>query len=194
MGGREVMPFNNVPPRVETVSTGVDVRPAGSDDADAIAEVHVASWRGAYRGLLPASMLDALSVERRAKQWRGELAKADQTTWVAVQAGRAGGFASVGGSRDADTGPGVGERYAIYVVPSHWGKSVGRALHEPVVTKLGSEYHEAVLWVLDGNARARGFYERHGWLPDGALKQDQRGETVLNEVRYRRFFAPGVAM
>jgi ribosomal protein S18 acetylase RimI-like enzyme len=186
------VPFNNVPPRVETVSTGVEVRPAVPDDADGIAEVHVASWRGAYKGLLPAAMLDALSVERRAKQWQEELAKANQTTWVAVQAERVVGFASVGGSRDADTGPGVGELYAIYVIPPAWGRSVGHALHEPAVTRLASEYNEAVLWVLDGNARARGFYERHGWVPDGAVKEEQRGAAVLNEVRYRRFLGPAV--
>ncbi|MEY2434428.1 MAG: hypothetical protein QOC92_4153 [Acidimicrobiaceae bacterium] len=138
-------------------------------------------------------MLAALSVEHRARQWRDQLAHAEKTTWVAVQAARFVGFASVGPSRDADTGAGVGELYAIYVTPAAWGKSVGHALHEPVLTKLESDYTEAVLWVLDGNARARGFYERHGWLADGAVKEEQRGEAVLNEVRYRRVLGPALA-
>jgi GNAT superfamily N-acetyltransferase len=84
----------------------------------------------------------------------------------------------------------VGELYAIYVAPAAWDKAVGHALHEVAVEELGSEYDEAVLWVLDGNARARRFYERHGWVPDGGIKQEQRGTAVLNEVRYRRPLEP----
>jgi len=41
------------------------IRPATPEDARAIAEVHVASWRYAYRGLLPDDVLDRLSVEER---------------------------------------------------------------------------------------------------------------------------------
>jgi hypothetical protein len=42
------------------------------------------------------------------------------------------------------------------------------------------------LWVLDANERARRFYERTGWAPDGAdLTDDSRGFTI-REVRYRR--------
>jgi GNAT superfamily N-acetyltransferase len=175
------------------VSTGVEVRVATLDDADAIAEVHVASWRGAYAGLLPASILDALSVERRAVGWREQLVAAEQTTWVALDSGTVVGFASVGPGRDVDAER-LGELYAIYVAPPGWGRAVGHALHQAAVTELGLTYDEAVLWVLDGNARARRFYERQGWSPDGAVKQEQRGEVVLNEVRYRRSLAPADAV
>ena len=41
----------------------VTVRDATVDDARAIAEVHVASWRWAYRGQLPDDLLDGLSVD-----------------------------------------------------------------------------------------------------------------------------------
>ena len=44
---------------------GVVIREATPDDARAIAEVHVASWRWAYRGDLPAEFLDGLSVDDR---------------------------------------------------------------------------------------------------------------------------------
>ena len=45
-----------------------------SDDAAGIATTHVASWRAAYRGLLPQSLLDDLSVDRRTEQWREAIA------------------------------------------------------------------------------------------------------------------------
>ena len=50
------------------------IRSAGAADADAIAALHAASWRSAYRGILKASTLGpALDGERRA-HWRGKLA------------------------------------------------------------------------------------------------------------------------
>ena len=49
-----------------------------------------------------------------------------------------------------------------------------------------SSYVEAVLWVVAGNGRARRFYEREGWRPDGAdVTDDARGFPVT-ELRYRR--------
>jgi GNAT superfamily N-acetyltransferase len=168
------------------MSTGTEVRLAELGDADAIAEVHVASWRGAYTGLLPASVLDAHTVERRAARWREGLANANQRTWVALSDGIVVGFASGGPARDPDVTGRVGELYAIYVTPAAWDRGVGHALHQAALAALGDEYDAVVLWVLDGNARARRFYGRHGWSPDGAVKQEHRGESVLNEVRYRR--------
>ena len=46
-------------------------------------------------------------------------------------------------------------------------------------------YAQATLWVLAGNARAIRFYERAGWSPDGARKQDTIGDDAVTELRYR---------
>lgn len=42
----------------------IQVRPATLRDAKAIAEIHVASSQDAYKALLPAAALDAMSVQR----------------------------------------------------------------------------------------------------------------------------------
>jgi len=60
-------------------SAGVVIREATSDDARAIAEVHMASWRWAYRGDLPAEFLDGLTVDDREREWREWLAAAPGT-------------------------------------------------------------------------------------------------------------------
>lgn len=165
------------------------MRLAEVDDAIAIAEVHVASWHGAYRGLMPQQLLDAHTVERRVPSWREQLASAEVTTWVAQLSGAVVGFASVGPARDADITGSVGELRAIYLTPDAWGTGSGHALHESALATLAASYDEAVLWVLESNARARAFYERHDWHVDGATKQETRGDAVLDEVRYRRFTA-----
>ena len=53
------------------------VEPAVDGDAAAVAEVHVAAWRSAYRGLLPAELLAAQTVERRTAAWQHQLRDAD---------------------------------------------------------------------------------------------------------------------
>jgi GNAT superfamily N-acetyltransferase len=80
----------------------------------------------------------------------------------------------------------VGELYALYVTPAWWSAGAGRALMERVLTALGAEsYRRAVLWVLADNARARRFYERAGFAPDGAANTLAGLGGVL-EVRYSR--------
>jgi ribosomal protein S18 acetylase RimI-like enzyme len=159
---------------------------AGVRDATAIAKVHVASWRGAYAGLLPQPLLDTLSVQRRAEQWRDQLADTEQVTLVAVGVTEEViGFASVGASGDADADASTGELYAIYLSPL-WGVGIGSTLHDAAVAMLSQRYTEATLWVLDGNTRARAFYERQGWDTNGLVREETRGGAVLNEVRYRR--------
>jgi hypothetical protein len=60
------------------------VRRAVVEDAEAIAAVHVASWRAAYRGLIDQEVLDRLSVEQRAQAHRALLADASSPHRVLV--------------------------------------------------------------------------------------------------------------
>ncbi|HUH70182.1 MAG TPA: GNAT family N-acetyltransferase [Mycobacterium sp.] len=45
---------------------------------------------------------------------------------------------------------------------------------------------EALLWVLDGNVRARRFYEHDGWRSEGACRTVTFGDLLVEQVRYRR--------
>jgi RimJ/RimL family protein N-acetyltransferase len=42
------------------------------------------------------------------------------------------------------------------------------------------------LWVLADNARARRFYDKGGFAPDGATQEEEYDGTLLTEVRYAR--------
>ena len=82
--------------------------------------------------------------------------------------------------------PGIGELYAIYVLPSAWSTGAGRALLERAEERLADDYDEATLWVLEDNPRARRFYEAAGWRPDGTQKAEPRWDVSAPEVRYRK--------
>ncbi|WP_157605345.1 hypothetical protein [Schlesneria paludicola] len=47
----------------------MNVRRATAADAESIALVHVLSWQHAYRGIVPDSVLNHLSVEARRTTW-----------------------------------------------------------------------------------------------------------------------------
>jgi ribosomal protein S18 acetylase RimI-like enzyme len=149
-----------------------------------VARVHVLAWQSGYRDILPAELLASLSVEERTGRWRRQLA--ESRTWVvSAPAGPVLGFVSVGPSRDEDAPPGDGEVYALYVHPDTWGTGVGSRLLTTAAEHLATAHTGATLWVLERNERARAFYERHGWRPDGAHRQETRAAALLEELRYR---------
>jgi GNAT superfamily N-acetyltransferase len=150
----------------------IRIRPGTPDDARAIAEVHVASWRDAYRGLLPDEYLEKLSVEEREARRLAWFADPEPGSGVLVaeEAGRIVGFVSFGPSRDEDASEGIGEVPAIYVDPRAVGTGVGRELFAAATQALREVgFRRATLWVLEANERARGFYEKAGWSWDGSV-------------------------
>lgn len=164
------------------------VRPAVPEDAPAIAAVHVRSWQVAYRGLIPDVVLNSLSVERRMAFWADTITDLEPPTgvWVAERDGAVAGFVHVRRSKDQGAEPSVGEVGAIYLMPEAWSRGLGRALLDAAVVELGRNgFEAATLWVFRDNARARRFYERAGWAPDGEAKSIEIGGVSLAEVRYR---------
>ncbi|OXM63825.1 GNAT family N-acetyltransferase [Amycolatopsis vastitatis] len=156
----------------------IAVRAATVADAPAIGEIHVASWRAAYAGLLPEEFLARLSAEARAASWARRIGDPAIPGRVLVveDEGVVAGFAAFG----------PGQLYALYLLPEYWGRGLGRLLHDRVVEELSGD--SAVLWVLATNERAKAFYVRQGWVDDGARQTEtiDEGRVTLEEMRYRR--------
>ncbi len=172
----------------------VTIRRATTADAAPIAEIHVGSWREAYRGLIPQEYLDGLDIPQRVVMWQQILASVRWPSGgvlVAEDDREVAGFVSFSPSGDDDKGRSpIGEIKAIYLAPTAWGKGLGRELMIAALAGLravGSA--QATLWVLASNQRACRFYEAAGFKPDGAVKLDDSRGFVLREVRYRRLIA-----
>lgn len=169
----------------------VTVRRAGPEDAPALAEVHVRSWRAGYRGVVPDEHLDGLSVSAREARWLEKFAAnagTEWSLWIAEEDGRPVGFSDCGPSRDEDDDPAtVGEITTFYFLPEAWGTGTARTLMETVLQRMrGRGFSECTLWVLRDNPRAVGFYERAGFARNGAEKAVRIGGKPLTEDRYRR--------
>jgi GNAT superfamily N-acetyltransferase len=145
------------------------IRAAQPADAEALGRMHFAAWREAYGALLPASFFSAEREERRIASWATILSKPSEDTVlrIAVRDGAVVGFATAGPGRANETaGPPVRDRelWALYVLAAEYGSGLG---HELLTAVLPDDV-PAEVWVFEENPRARAFYAKHGFRPDGA--------------------------
>jgi ribosomal protein S18 acetylase RimI-like enzyme len=145
----------------------VEITAAVAADADAVAELHTASWRKAYASLFPAEYLDGPLLAERRRVWRARLADPvpGAALFLAVQAGVLLGFVYLEPrpdgrllldnlhARPGGTGRGVGSRLLGYALAWSATAHPGRDVY---------------LEVLQGNTRAVAFYERHGGARTGS--------------------------
>ncbi|MDB4958795.1 MAG: family N-acetyltransferase [Myxococcales bacterium] len=139
------------------------IREATLEDADGIARAHAASWRMSYRGILPDSILDRIDVGQRVTTRRRILKDRSVFQLVAYDLthGDIVGFCDAGQSRRHV--PFAGELYAIYLVQHAKRHGIGQQLFERVTMWLRANGMESmIVWVLENNAHARGFYEAMG--------------------------------
>ena len=161
----------------------VRVRRAMAGDAPALAQVFIDSWRGAYRGIVADSVIDALDLEQTTS-WLGQLVAATsaQTLVAEIESGEIVGFTRLGAEPD---NPGHGHVFALYVSPSSSGRGVGRHLLEKALTILDPLSSRTVtLWVFEENTRARALYAHAGFVPDGARRVEE--PYGAQEIRLRR--------
>ncbi len=142
----------------------VNIRKAVPGDAEAIADVHVATWRTTYTGIVAQAYLDALSVDERTAVWQRRLANVTASRseiFVADVRGRVVGFVA-GGPRQSPTNGYDAQLHAIYLRSEAQGRGAGRALARVwAAAAISRGLAAAVVDVLAGNP-ARGFYEHLG--------------------------------
>lgn len=75
----------------------------------------------------------------------------------------------------------------LNVDPAAWGRGAATALLSAAVAHMRRRgFAHAVLWVMEGNARAIRFYQREGWQRDGARRSDKRDDQHFFTLRMRR--------
>jgi GNAT superfamily N-acetyltransferase len=165
------------------------------------------SWFAAYDGIIAPALIDRATAPDggarirqsfRTRPWQRMIAAVAREAAPPGDPAGIVGYASFGPERDvldmpwphpltpAGSGGEVAELYALYVHPAWWSTGTGRALMDHVLAKVcAAGYAYITLWVLEANARARRFYQRAGFAPDGArhVLDDLGGVT---EIRYRR--------
>lgn len=150
------------------------MRPATAADAPAVAIIWHRGWRDGHEGKVSDELVSA----RTEESFRSRASRRVADTTVATVGGAVAGFIMV-----ADD-----EVEQVYVAEAHRGTGVAAALlarAEEIVA--GNGHDEAWLAVVDGNARARRFYERNGWIDGGLIEYQAAadgGTIVIPVHRY----------
>ncbi|HYE28151.1 MAG TPA: GNAT family N-acetyltransferase [Allosphingosinicella sp.] len=164
--------------------TSITLRRAGADDWAAVAAIHAASWRSAYRGIYPDAYLDGEIVEERRAFWRGALAEMDpeaDAVFVAEEAGAAIGFACLRRHAEA-AGPLLDN---LHVLPERKGVGVGLRLLRTAAEWLVAREPGAALQlgVWAQNREARAFYARLGGRETATFEAATAGGGTALQIR-----------
>ena len=155
------------------------IRAAGLADAESGAACHLACWQEAYAELVEPERLAGLTgdLEAKLQMWRRVISEG-QPLLVAVEEDEVVGFIAAGPDEEA----GVDAHFQLRVMNvrrAYWGTGLAQRLYDEAVGN-----RSAYLWVMRGNARARAFYARNGFRPDGTTKIDPDfGVQIIRMVR-----------
>ena len=156
------------------------IRPATAADARAIADLHAASWRDAYRPFMSADFLDGPLTTLARDHWRDAMVARDRRdiALIAEEGSTVVGFAALAASAEAPT-----QAYLdnLHVDPRRRGGGIGRhLLREIAIQARASARRSAYLWVLAGNARGIAFYRRLGGAVGPETPDDVFGLSVTS--------------
>jgi GNAT superfamily N-acetyltransferase len=154
------------------------LRPATDADTDAVAALWRAAWRDGHLG----HVSEELVAIRTPESFRERSAVRIPRTAVAVDGdGGIAGFVTT----EAD------EVEQVFVGAGHRGTGVAGLLLTEGERRVAAAGHpRAWLAVVDGNTRARRFYERRGWVDEGAYLHRADAPDGTIEVPCRRYVKP----
>ena len=155
-------------------ASAVELRPARSEDAEAIADIWHRGWQDGHLGYVPQELVDV----RTEESFSTRAAERIADTTVAIVDGVVVGFVMV--VED--------EVEQVYVASTARGTGVADALMREAEGQVaGSGHPKAWLAVVAGNARARAFYERAEWADEGGFDYEAFVEGGTIAVPCRRY-------
>jgi GNAT superfamily N-acetyltransferase len=151
------------------------IRPARAEDATTVAEIWAKGWADGHVGNVP----DELVAVRTPESFRRRVAgRVPDTTVAESESGEIAGFVMVVGD----------EVEQVYVAAAHRGGGVAASLLAEAERQVAAGGHDqAWLAVVDGNHRARRFYERRGWTDDGMFTYQAEVEGGTLSVPCHRY-------
>jgi len=164
----------------------INIRKALPKDAFEYAANHIACWQAAYKGIMTDKYLNNMNVEQMTESNRRILSEPGIYMFYYVEHNKKMiGRLVICKSRDEDKAD-AGEIAALYLLDTFWGKGYGRQMMDFSLAELKRMGHnEVLLWVLEANSRGKQFYEKCGFVFDGAEKEINIDKPLI-EMRYTR--------
>ena len=166
----------------------VSVRPARAADVAEIARIQLLTWRTAYAGVVPARVLDALTVEEMAAPWAAAVDRPPSTehhVLMALEGDLPVGFAALGPADDDDLDRLITGLVSTLLVEPRWGRRGhgSRLLAAAADLLRAGGAATMVTWILDRDTASRSFYTSAGWAPDGSSRLLDMNGQLVSEIR-----------
>lgn len=179
----------------------VSVRPARPQDVAEIARVQVDTWRTCYLAILPAAVIESLSVEVALLAWQEAVAAPPSPrhhVLIAQDQEPAVGFVAFGPADDLqpeDPDPETTVALGPLLVEPRWGRRGhgSRLLAAAVDLARIDGMTRAIAWIPEGDVVSRTFFEAAGWAPDGLARALDTGAGELREIRLHASLAEAAA-
>ena len=164
---------------------------AEPEHASALSKLFAASWRGAYRGIIPYQELEAI-IKRRNTNWWAKALSSDNNQILIVFDNAIIGYAGIGPLRNVPTQTPatpirkpVGEIIELYLEPDYQGLGFGRKLFTAAFCELRKRHmQELIVWALCENTNACEFY-RHLEGEICAHSEQRFGSTKLKKIAFK---------
>jgi ribosomal protein S18 acetylase RimI-like enzyme len=170
------------------VTTAFSIRHARPGDAEEIARVHDASWRDAYRGVIPGVELERMIARRGPKWWHSAIVRGTGLLVLDFN-NEIVGYSTYGRNR-VPSMPYSGEIFELYLLPQHQGLGFGRRLFNAARRELAEHgYLSTIVWALGDNEKALAFYRGLGG--QAVRRAEERfGSDMLTRVAFGFVSAP----
>ncbi|MEF3365905.1 GNAT family N-acetyltransferase [Methylocystis sp. 9N] len=170
------------------VKTAFSIRHARPGDAEEIARVHDASWRDAYRGVIPGAELERMIARRGPTWWHSAIVRGTGLLVIDFD-DKIVGYSTYGRNR-VPSMPYSGEIFELYLNPEHQGLGFGRRLFNAARQELAEHgYISTIVWALADNDKALSFYRRLGGQTIRRA-EERFGADMLTRVAFGFVSAP----
>ena len=144
------------------------VRPG---DEAVLAHIQTESWKAAFADILDADTLQRCTqIDKATAMYRHLLEQQIGNGYLLLVEDAPHCIAWWSAPRETDM-PGYAELICIHSLPVRWRSGYGSRMMDVVLRDIAAAgYTKVMLWVFEENARARRFYEAHGFNANGKAK------------------------
>ena len=169
----------------------VSVRPAGPADAGEIARIQVTTWQHGYASVLPAAVLEQVTIDAALAAWAEALAtppSARHRVLVAQEHDAVVGFTAVAPADDLqpdEPDPETTVAVGPILVEPRWGRRGhgSRLMAAAVDVSRSDGMTRAISWIPEADSVSREFLIGAGWASDGLVRALDTGAGELREIR-----------
>lgn len=140
-------------------------------DEASLAYIQTEGWKAGFQGILSDEILQRCTqLDRVTAMYRHMLEEKIANGYLLKVDGEPHCIAWWDATREKDM-PVYAELICIHSLPNRWRMGYGSHMMETVLRDIkAAGYSKVMLWVFEENARARRFYEKHGFTNFGKSK------------------------